>query len=129
MGGWVWGGENLPIVDSYCYLRIEFSSDGSWDKHIKSLVVHVIMAEFGKRSFTKESQQSNNNYSICNFIYVGIVQVHDIFTKRVQGVFTPKRLRNTTKRMIIVGARKSERERDQILNTVVQGSLGAGAAH
>ena len=38
-GKWVWGGESLPILDSYCYLGIEFSSDGSWDKHIKSLII------------------------------------------------------------------------------------------
>ena len=38
-GKWVWGDESLPILDSYCYLGVEFSSDGSWDKHIKSLIV------------------------------------------------------------------------------------------
>ena len=27
-GGWVGGGESLPVLDSYCYLWIEFSSDG-----------------------------------------------------------------------------------------------------
>ena len=27
-GGWVWGDEALPVLDSYCYLGIEFSSDG-----------------------------------------------------------------------------------------------------
>ena len=32
--------KNLPILDSYCYLGVEFSSDGSWDKHIKSLIMH-----------------------------------------------------------------------------------------
>ena len=31
--------KSLPVSDSYRYSRIEFSSDGSWDKHIKSLVV------------------------------------------------------------------------------------------
>ena len=38
-GQWVWGSESLPILDSYCYLGIEFSRDGSWDKHIKSLII------------------------------------------------------------------------------------------
>ena len=38
-GKWVWGDESLPILDSYCYLGVEFSSDGSWDKHIKSLIM------------------------------------------------------------------------------------------
>ena len=28
-GGWVWGGESLPILEPFCYLGIEFSSDGS----------------------------------------------------------------------------------------------------
>ena len=31
-------GERLAILDFYCYLEISFSSDGSWDKYIKSLV-------------------------------------------------------------------------------------------
>ena len=29
----------FPILDSYCYLGVEFSSDGSWDKHIKFLIM------------------------------------------------------------------------------------------
>ena len=37
---WVWGQESLPVLDSYCYLVIECSSNGSWDKHIKSLIMH-----------------------------------------------------------------------------------------
>ena len=40
-GGWVWGGESLLVLNSYCCLGIEFSSDGLWDKHIKSLVYIV----------------------------------------------------------------------------------------
>ena len=36
-GGWVWGGESLSVSDSYCYLGIEFSKDGSWDEYIKQL--------------------------------------------------------------------------------------------
>ena len=35
---WVWGNQNIPTLDSYCYLRVEFSSNGLWDKHIKSSV-------------------------------------------------------------------------------------------
>ena len=38
-GTWLWGHQDIPILDSYCYLGVEFSSDGLWDKHIKSLVV------------------------------------------------------------------------------------------
>ena len=38
-GKWVWGDESLPILDSYCYLGVQFSSDGSWDKHIISLIM------------------------------------------------------------------------------------------
>ena len=37
---WVWSGESLPVLDSYSCLGVEFSSDGSWKKHTKSLVVH-----------------------------------------------------------------------------------------
>ena len=36
--GWVWGQVSLPVLDSYCYLGIEFSSNGSLDKRIKSLI-------------------------------------------------------------------------------------------
>ena len=38
-GKWFWGNKELPVLDSYCYLRIIFSSNGSWDKHIKSLII------------------------------------------------------------------------------------------
>ena len=40
-GKWVWGDESLPVSNSYCHLGVEFSSDGSWDKHtcIKLLIV------------------------------------------------------------------------------------------
>ena len=34
-----WGNEELLVLDSYCYLGIIFSSNGSWDKHIESLVI------------------------------------------------------------------------------------------
>ena len=39
-GVWVWGDEGLPVLNSYFYLGVEFSSDGSWDKHTKLLIVH-----------------------------------------------------------------------------------------
>ena len=38
-GGWVWSGESLPVLNSYGYLGMKFSSDGSWDTHIKSLEI------------------------------------------------------------------------------------------
>ena len=28
LGKWVWGDESLPILDSFCYLGVEFSSNG-----------------------------------------------------------------------------------------------------
>ena len=37
-GEWVWGDEGLAGLDSFCFLGIEYSSDGSWDKHIKTLI-------------------------------------------------------------------------------------------
>ena len=41
--GWVvCGGQSLPVLDSNWHLGIEFSSDGSWDKYIKSLVVQCV---------------------------------------------------------------------------------------
>ena len=33
-GKWAWGDQSLPILDSYRYLGIEFSSNRSWDKHM-----------------------------------------------------------------------------------------------
>ena len=38
-GKWVWGDESLPVLNSYCFLGVEFSSAGSWDKHIDSLTI------------------------------------------------------------------------------------------
>ena len=35
-----WGNEELPVLDSYCYLGMIFRNNGSWDKHIKSLLIH-----------------------------------------------------------------------------------------
>ena len=32
------GGVYLPIVSSYSYLGIDFSSNGAWDMHIKKLL-------------------------------------------------------------------------------------------
>ena len=32
-------GERLAFLHFYCYFELSFSSDGSWDKYIKSLVV------------------------------------------------------------------------------------------
>ena len=40
-GKWVCGHESLPVLDSYCYLAIEFSSNGSWDTYIKSFIIHI----------------------------------------------------------------------------------------
>ena len=36
-GGWVWGGKSLPILNSYCNLRIEFSCNGSWEQKLGGL--------------------------------------------------------------------------------------------
>ena len=41
MDGWVWGGEGLLILDSYCCSGREFSTNGSGNKNIKSQV-HVV---------------------------------------------------------------------------------------
>ena len=40
-GKWVWGHESLHALDSYCYLGVEFSSNGLWYKHIKSLIIPI----------------------------------------------------------------------------------------
>ena len=34
-GRWKWGEQELPKVSSYCYLGIDFASNGAWDGHIK----------------------------------------------------------------------------------------------
>ena len=40
------GGEySLPIVSSYSYLGIEFSSNGAWDMHIRKLLDNGIYIE------------------------------------------------------------------------------------
>ena len=34
-GRWKWGEHELPKVSNYCYLGIDFASNGAWDVHIK----------------------------------------------------------------------------------------------
>ena len=36
---WVWDLESLPAWISFSYLGLQFSSDGSWDKDITSLII------------------------------------------------------------------------------------------
>ena len=37
-GCWQWGEYSLPIVSSYSYLGIDFSTNGDWDMHIRKLL-------------------------------------------------------------------------------------------
>ena len=37
-GRWKWGEHELPKVSSYCYLGIDFASNGAWDVHINEAV-------------------------------------------------------------------------------------------
>ena len=37
-GCWKWGEYSLPIVSSYSYLGIDFSTNGAWDMHIRKLL-------------------------------------------------------------------------------------------
>ena len=37
-GRWKWGEHVLPTVSSYCYLGIDFASNGAWDVHIKKVI-------------------------------------------------------------------------------------------
>ena len=60
-GRWVWSKKSLPVLDSYCYLEVEFNSDASWDKHIKLLIM-------------RNRQEVGNLYSaLYNFIGTFIV--------------------------------------------------------
>ena len=34
-GSWIWGEHTIPQASSYCYLGIDFTSDGGWDTHVK----------------------------------------------------------------------------------------------
>ncbi len=38
-GEWKWGDKELPIVESYCYLGIEFACNGSWDSNVQKVMV------------------------------------------------------------------------------------------
>ena len=48
----MWDGESLPVLDSYCYLEIEFSIDRSKDKHMKSLWCIIRSIRWCALSFT-----------------------------------------------------------------------------
>ena len=37
-GSWMWGEHSVPLVSNYCYLGIDFASDGGWDVHLKKVV-------------------------------------------------------------------------------------------
>ena len=37
-GNWCWGQETLPVVPSYTYLGVEFTSDCQWSTHIRNIV-------------------------------------------------------------------------------------------
>ena len=37
-GSWIWGEHTIPQASSYCYLGIDFTSDGGWDTHVKRVI-------------------------------------------------------------------------------------------
>ena len=37
-GSWIWGEHTIPQASSYCYLGIDFVSDGGWDTHVKRVI-------------------------------------------------------------------------------------------
>ena len=37
-GSWTWGEHTIPQASSYCYLGIDFISDGGWDTHVKRVI-------------------------------------------------------------------------------------------
>ena len=37
-GSWIWGEHTIPQASSYCYLGIDFTSDGGWDSHVKRVI-------------------------------------------------------------------------------------------
>ena len=37
-GSWTWGEHTIPQASSYCYLGIDFTSDGGWDTHVKRVI-------------------------------------------------------------------------------------------
>ena len=39
-GEWNWGEHQLPKVSNYCYLGIDFASNGAWDVHLKKVITN-----------------------------------------------------------------------------------------
>ena len=37
-GSWIWCEHTIPQTSSYCYLGIDFTSDGGWDAHVKRVI-------------------------------------------------------------------------------------------
>ena len=35
---WMWGEDDLPVVDQYTYLGVEMSKDYSWDAHVAKVI-------------------------------------------------------------------------------------------
>ena len=40
-GSWTWGEHTISQSSSYCYLGIDFTSDGGWDTHVKRVISKV----------------------------------------------------------------------------------------
>ena len=51
-GSWNWGEQALPRLSKYTYLGVDFTSNGAWDEHVKSVLQN------GRK---KISQVHNNN--------------------------------------------------------------------
>ena len=58
-GSWMWGEHSIPLVSNYCYLGIDFASDGGWDVHLNKVVGN------GKKKINQlHNVISNNNINL-----------------------------------------------------------------
>ena len=62
-GSWIWGEHTIPQASGYCYLGIDFTSDGGWDTHVKRVIskgrkkVHQLHSIIGNRNIHLSAQR------------------------------------------------------------------------
>ena len=70
-GRWKWGEHELPKVSSYCYLGIDFTSNGAWDVHIKKVISN------GRKKVNQLHSVISNrdiNLTACRLLLLSVIR-------------------------------------------------------
>ena len=67
-GKWKWGEHELPKVSSYCYLGIDFASNGAWDVHIKKVINN------GRKKVNQLHNVIDINLTACRLLLLSVIR-------------------------------------------------------